>query len=130
MRGSMKGIHFHGLPLNNTPLLKAWLTKMKLKNPCLSVHSKVCSNHFTSDCYLRDLQSELTNSKPRFMLKKDAVPTIFDFSEYKQVTDIPTQPDADSRKRSKERLERRKKRESLKQRQEVQFQKGVTTVFS
>ena len=42
------------------------------------------------NCYLRDLKSELTNSKRKYMLKERAITTIFHFSQYKQVRDIPT----------------------------------------
>ena len=35
---------------------------------------------FNPDSYLRDLKIELTNAKPKFQSKEDAIPTILDFS--------------------------------------------------
>ena len=37
----------------------------------------VCSEHFEPSCFKRDLQAELMGTKPRNILKDDAVPTIF-----------------------------------------------------
>ena len=79
-RSNMKGIHLHRLPLRSPALLKLWLAKLKLKNPPVNAYAKICSAHFHPDCYLRDLRNELTYAKPKFWLKKDAIPAIFDFS--------------------------------------------------
>ena len=59
---------------------------MKLKNPPITQHSRICSEHFTEDCYERDLKSELLGTKIKYNLKEDAVPTIFNFSSYKRAT--------------------------------------------
>ncbi|KAJ8050228.1 hypothetical protein HOLleu_03345 [Holothuria leucospilota] len=39
----------------------------------------VCEDHFTEDCFKEDLKSKLMGTKPRKLLKDDAVPTIFSF---------------------------------------------------
>ena len=84
-----KKIHFHRLPLNRPSHLKKWLIKMKLKNPAVNKYSVICSAHFTSDCYVRDFRSDLLGCKRKFILK-EAVPTVFDFSNYKKVSDVPS----------------------------------------
>ena len=68
-----RGVRFHHLPLRNKPLLKQWLTKLRLQNPLVRRSSLVCSEHFEPDCFQRDLQAELLGTKPRIHLKPDAV---------------------------------------------------------
>ena len=41
----------------------------------------VCFEYFEPSCFKRDLQAELTGTKPRNTLKNDAVPTIFKHSQ-------------------------------------------------
>ena len=82
-----KALHFHRLPLSKPKLLKSWLAKMKLKNSAISENSRVRSSHFAPDCYKRDLQAELLGSTPKHVLNEHAVPTIFNFTNYKTVTD-------------------------------------------
>ena len=83
-----KALHFHSLPWKNKNLLKLWLTKMKLKNPSFTKHSRICSEHFAPECYQRDLRSELLGLSRK--LKTDAVPTLFNFSVCStKVTDVP-----------------------------------------
>ena len=41
----------------------------------------VFSEHFQWSCFKRDLQAELMGTKPRNILKDDAVPTIFKHSQ-------------------------------------------------
>ena len=41
----------------------------------------VCSEHFEPSCFKRDIQAELMGTKPRNILKDDAVPTIFKHSQ-------------------------------------------------
>ena len=122
-RSNMKGIHFHRLPLRNPALLKLWLAKLKLKNPPVNAYAKICSAHFHPDCYLRDLRNELTYAKPKFWLKKDAIPTIFDFSHCSHssgVTDVPSSTlNCSASKLEQERASRRSKRAEKKSRQEV-----------
>ena len=59
---------------------------MKLKKPPNLKYSRLCSKHFTEDCYERDLKSELLGIKKQVKLKRDAVPTLFDFSSYNMLT--------------------------------------------
>ena len=40
----------------------------------------VCSEHFEPSCFQRDLQAELMGTKPRNILKDNAVPTMFKHS--------------------------------------------------
>ena len=75
-----RGISFFRLPLRNTALLKQWLAKLRLQDPPIKETSRVCSEHFTEDCFERDLKSELVpGAKPMRTLKADAVPTLFSF---------------------------------------------------
>ena len=83
-RSNMKGIHIYRLPLRNPALLKLWLAKLKLKNPPVNAYAKICSAHFHSDCYLRDLRNELTNAKPKFILD------FIHCSHSSGVTDVPS----------------------------------------
>lgn len=89
-----RGVRFHRLPLANKPLLKQWLVKLRLKDPPVTRNSRVCSEHFSADCFERDLQAELLCTKTKICLKPDAVPTIFSFA--------PTpQPDRSTGKKRK-----------------------------
>jgi hypothetical protein len=38
---------------------------------------RLCNEHFTEESYKRDLQAELCGTRRRYILKDDAVPTIF-----------------------------------------------------
>ena len=114
-----KALHFHSLPWKNKNLLKLWLTKMKLKNPSFTKHSRICSEHFAPECYQRDLRSELLGLSRRWKLKTDAVPTLFNFSACStKVTDVPS-TSSNSTKLQKQRAERVKRRSSFKEMQEV-----------
>ena len=65
-------------------LKREWLIKLKRQSFTPSKHSQVCAEHFTEDSFEQNLtvRSLLGPSfKPgRLALKKDAVPTIFDFT--------------------------------------------------
>lgn len=74
-------ISFHGLPLDNKALLKAWITKMR-RNPNyfnVNKHVKICSEHFRPEDFINP------EAKKR-RLKRDAVPSIFAWSEEKPET--------------------------------------------
>ena len=45
---------------------------------------RVCGLHFEDECFVRDLKAELTGAPRTFMLKVDAVPSVFAFSEQKK----------------------------------------------
>ncbi|XP_068731089.1 uncharacterized protein [Montipora capricornis] len=69
-------ISFHGLPLDNKALLKTWITKMR-RNPNyfnVNKHVKICSEHFSPEDFI------IPDAKKR-RLKRDAVPSIFAWSE-------------------------------------------------
>lgn len=54
-----------------------WLRKISRADLVLTKHSRLCSEHFTPDCFERDLKAELLGLKPQVSLKPDAVPSIF-----------------------------------------------------
>ena len=82
-------LHFHRLPFTKPLQLKKWIATMNLKNNNISKYSRICSDHFAADCYMRDLKSELLGKKPRTILKEDAVPSIFNVI---QNSDVPNAP--------------------------------------
>ena len=64
--------------LKNPALLKKWLAKLRLENPSLQETNCICSAPFADDCFERDLKAELMpGTKPKHILKTDAVPTVF-----------------------------------------------------
>ena len=112
-----KELHFHRLPLGRPSQLKKWLANMKLKNPPVTNCSRLCSAHFLLQCYIRDLKSELMGGRASYILKENAVPTIFDFSSYATVNDAPNTSSAvliQQNDRS-ERLEGRNKQKDIQQ---------------
>ena len=52
-----RGVLFHHLPLSSKPLLKQWLTKLRLQNSPVRRSSLVCSENFEPDCLQLDLQA-------------------------------------------------------------------------
>ena len=78
-REAARGISFFRLPLTRKDTLRKWLLRLRLKDPPLSSNSRVCSEHFTPDCFVKDLRAELLHEKPRATLREGAVPTIFSF---------------------------------------------------
>ena len=74
-----KDLSFHGLPLNSKSLLSVWITKMKGDPRYFNInrHTKICSEHFTSDDFINPYSSK----KP---LKANAVPLIFSWNKDKQ----------------------------------------------
>ena len=66
-------LSWHSLPINNAKLRRAWLLKMKRKDPPVSKHSYLCSQHFSEDCFMRCVGGK------RY-LKSGSVPTRFSFS--------------------------------------------------
>ena len=71
-------LSFHGLPLYSKCLLSVSITKMKRDPRYFSVncHTKICSEHFTSDDFINPY-----STKRR--LKMDAVPLIFAWNKEK-----------------------------------------------
>ena len=66
-------LSWHSLPINNAKLLRTWLLKIKIKDPPVSKHSYLCSEHFSEDCFMRCVGGK------RY-LKSGSVPTRFSFS--------------------------------------------------
>ena len=70
------GVSYHCFP-SDTALQQQWLAKISRADLVVSKNSRLCSEHFTPDCYERDLKAELLGAKPRAILKQDAVPSLF-----------------------------------------------------
>ena len=60
-----KGISFYRFPRKNPSLIKAWIAKLQLKDPWLTPDSRVCSDHFSDECFVLDLRPQLLGSKPK-----------------------------------------------------------------
>ena len=75
-----------------------WLAKISRADLVISKNSRLCSEHFTPDCFERDLKAELLGVKPRATLKADAVPSIFSHRPR------PKRPRLPSEKRSEEKV--------------------------
>ena len=92
-------VSFFRFPLNNKHLLERWLIAMKRnekdeKNKRYwkpTENSRICSNHFTDDCFTQNVEALRSIGWPlkRLTLKADAVPTVFDFSP--RITSTRTQ---------------------------------------
>ncbi|XP_067655067.1 uncharacterized protein [Haliotis asinina] len=86
-----RGVSFHRLPLNQKALLEQWLLSMRLENPHVTQHARVCSDHFSPDCYLPDRKLDLgMGGKRKRMLKPNAVPTLFDFHKVSKINSRST----------------------------------------
>ena len=87
--------HYHRLPLKNKTLLKAWLQRLKRKDPPVNEYARVCSDHFVPDQDYHRKGMIMPDGSFNFIktdkLKADAVPTVFEFSTYN-----PREPDTPS----------------------------------
>ena len=77
-----KGVSFHTFPLADPVRMGKWLSMMRRDNFVPKSGSRLCSEHFTDDCFERSLKSELSvevgyKRAPKRRLLPDAVPTIF-----------------------------------------------------
>lgn len=70
------GISYHCFP-SDPSIREQWLAKISRADLVISKHSRLCSVQFTPDCYERDLKAELLGSKPKAILKPDAIPSLF-----------------------------------------------------
>ena len=70
------GISYHCFPRDEA-LRSQWLAKISRADLVVSKNSRLCSEHFTPDCYVRDLKAEILGLKPRSTLKPGAIPTVF-----------------------------------------------------
>ena len=96
-RSGRDAVSFHRLPTTNR---KAWLTKIKRQGGEKLSDLRICSDHFETDCFKRDMKAELMGTKPKVELKKNAIPTIFTFN-----------PSTEKRKLSEARKEKASKRQ-------------------
>ncbi len=116
-------VHYHRLPVANKELLRKWLQKMKRANPPVNCNSRVCSNHFLPEDYvLTGYFNELGEygEKRTNRLKPEAVPSVFDFSQYSRgETDCPSV--IRSPNTSTARADRLNKRKQHQQQQEVRL---------
>ena len=81
------GISYHCFPRDEA-----------LRSQCLAKISRLCSEHFTPDCYERDLKAEILGLKPRSTLKPGAIPTVFSHRRPSE------RPRLSSEKRSEEKV--------------------------
>ena len=51
---SEKKISFHVFPLKKPSLLRSWLRNVNRKNFKPTKDSRICSEHFTEDCFVAD----------------------------------------------------------------------------
>ena len=96
--GRDKTLSFHSFPLSDKTLLGEWLDNLKRgksddskKNATNKVtkpwkptiHSRICSVHFTKECFIKNMYNDLLKlegrsaKKCKRILKPGAVPTIF-----------------------------------------------------
>ena len=75
-------------------LNKLWKSNMKRKNYPKDHNIVLCWEHFESDCFERDFESEFKHesTKELFKIKNDAVPTIFS-----HVKDVPRRTSSEKR---------------------------------
>ena len=64
-----------------------WREKIQVNS--ISCWGKVCELHFKQDCFLRDLEAELTGRPIRKRLKDGAIPTLYLTTEENLIPDLP-----------------------------------------
>nr|CAD7424290.1 unnamed protein product [Timema monikensis] len=74
-------ITFHSFP-KNEELKRKWVLLTRRQNFIPTQASKLCSKHFTSDCFDNDSQCQSTTIRKKTKLKQDAVPSIFNFPRF------------------------------------------------
>ena len=98
-----KFLSYHRFPLNSTKLLDKWLQNVNRDGYKPTKTATLCSEHFEPDCFEEDLYAKYMGrspgKRPQFILKPDAVPTIF---KHKQ----PSKPRGNSVQRMKEKEKR------------------------
>ena len=75
------GVSFFRFPKDKA-LLKAWIHFIKRKNFKPTEHSRICSVHFTRECFEQNLDvlDQLGIKPAKLTLTKGAIPTIFNFN--------------------------------------------------
>ncbi|XP_060731216.1 zinc finger protein 675-like isoform X1 [Tachysurus vachellii] len=79
-QAKVKGVVFHRFPEKDLELCSKWLAAIgKVVNKTEKKYAslRVCSQHFRPDDYERDLKAELLGCPPKKVLKKTAIPTLF-----------------------------------------------------
>ncbi|XP_060731242.1 zinc finger protein 835-like [Tachysurus vachellii] len=79
-QAKVKGVVFHRFPEKDLELCSKWLAaigKVVNKTEKKYAYLRVCSQHFRPDDYERDLKAELLGCPPKKVLKKTAIPTLF-----------------------------------------------------
>lgn len=74
------GVVIHRFPEKDLELCSKWLAAIgrdENKTEKKYASLRVCSQHFTPDDYERDLKAELLGCPPKKILKKTAIPSIF-----------------------------------------------------
>ncbi|XP_071954979.1 uncharacterized protein [Antedon mediterranea] len=94
-------VSFHRLPLHNKDLLRKWVASLKLENPHVNVHSRVCSEHFEKDMFEDNSVKVSLGRKPTRRLKPDAVPT--------QLAHIKPASEASKRRQDRQKLMEQKR---------------------
>lgn len=72
-----KCFSYHSFPVTDPKLCKRWVELCKRKDPISIKNARICSQHFQSSDYERDLRNELLNLPIRKILKSGTVPSIF-----------------------------------------------------
>lgn len=66
---------FFRFPLSRPDVLSLWIRAVRLENFKPTANTVICSDHFTDDIYLE-------SSLNKKLLKKEAVPSIFQFPKH------------------------------------------------
>ena len=74
-------VSFFSFP-ENKRMRDIWIEKIRRKNWKPTKSSKLCSQHFESSCFVQNFEAmqSVGWTAGRLRLKKDAVPTIFEYS--------------------------------------------------
>ena len=70
-------VGFHRIPKDIT-IRNAWIARLRREN-LNPESSRVCSDHFTEDCFEKNLTEQVTGERKKKVLKKDAIPSVFAF---------------------------------------------------
>ena len=71
-------ISYHKFP-SDKQRRKTWLERIRRSNMPPMQYSYVSSNHFLPSCFEVNIRSQITGQKCKLILKKDAVPSEFDY---------------------------------------------------
>ncbi|XP_050994452.1 transcription factor efl-2 isoform X2 [Labeo rohita] len=82
-------LSFHSFPMDEERR-KQWIQNIRRKNIIISSHMRVCSRHFESE----DVK-EPSNPKGRRLLRKGAVPTLFQWNNYSASAPLQSPVDED-----------------------------------